>query len=112
MTDDEVPEDVRKVFDKSVAFVVVLDLLGDLHGYQSPVLADSQSKHQQIITTFLTEYPTLSPTTDGFNPGTVVREEFEQKGLLDDHPQFESGLAEVEEWCATLDEPIELEPEF
>jgi hypothetical protein len=108
MTSDDVPAAVEEQFQESVSFVVVLDLFQDMEAGEQSATNEVKREHEKAMDRLLEVYPSLEPTTEGFNPATIVREELGEDGILERFEQLADSLDLMEEWFEQRDEPMTL----
>lgn len=109
---EDIPADVRRRFDRTVAFVAVLDLVRRRKdGEQLPETVELLKMHQTKLEAALQEFPSLEPTTAGIDPVDIVEEELDEQGVLRSNNGLAEELSMVRDYLDERDEPITLEPQ-
>jgi len=108
---DDVPEEVHEQFRESVAFAVALDLAQDRRAEETlPAIKQVRETHVKVLNRLMAKYPSLEPTTEGFNPATIVKDEVVDSTTIDPDSDQLALFDTMEEWFEQRDEPIELHP--
>ena len=107
---DDVPADVKEGFEEAVAFVVVLDFFEQEVPGEQPSVTEVKREREKVMNRLMEAYPSLEPTTEGFNPVTIVLKELGEAGILESHEGFAERLYFMEDWFEQRDEPVELNP--
>lgn len=108
---EDIPADVRRRFDRTVAFVAVLDLVRRRKdGDQLPETVELLKVNQAKLRAALEQFPSLEPTTAGIDPVDIVEEELDERGVLRSNNGLAEELSMVRDYLDERDEPITLEP--
>ncbi|MCU4800733.1 hypothetical protein OB920_10155 [Halobacteria archaeon HArc-gm2] len=107
---EDIPVDVRQRFDRTVAFVAVLDLVRRRKdGDQLPETVELLELNQAKLRTALEQFPSLEPTTAGIDPVDIVEEELDEQEVLRSNNGLAEELSLVRDYLEERNEPITLE---
>ncbi len=107
---EDVPEQVRRRFDRAVSFVVVLDLIRRREdAAEYPVVEQRLVINQNKVKAALEEFPSFEPTTEGLEPAVIVEQELEADGVLESNPGLRDDLHMVGAYLQQRDEPVTLQ---